>query len=306
VENKLDQLECDPGEFDNFLSLPPEYSDPASSKFVVFTAPFEKTTSYRKGTALGPEAILEASHQVELFDFELGRSAVEKGIATDRSLDAFCDGDYEKFDVAARAVATATMRRGATPVFIGGEHSISLAPAAAALELYPDLTVVQIDAHADLRDSYDGDRYSHASVMRRILEIDPGPPRVVQVGIRSGCAEEFRMAESESRIKMFTAAAIHSGRVSIDDILDSVKGRVYLTIDLDGIDPAEAPAVGTPEPGGLSWRWTLEFIERLCALSKPVAFDLVELCPIPGDFRSDFLSAKLIYRIIGLIAAQSE
>jgi len=126
------------------------------------------------------------------------------------------------------------------------------------------------------------------------------------VGIRSGCAEEFRTAESEPRIRMFTAAAIHSGRVSIDDILDSVKGRVYLTIDLDGIDPAEAPAVGTPEPGGLSWRWALEFIERLCALSKPVAFDLVELCPIPGDFRSDFLSAKLIYRIIGLIAGQAK
>jgi agmatinase len=286
--------------------LPPEYSDPESSEFVVFTAPFEKTTSYRKGAALGPNAILEASHQVELFDFEMGRSAVEKGIATDRSMDVFCDGDYERYDSAARAAALAAMRRGAAPVFIGGEHSISLAPAAAALELYPDLTVVQIDAHADLRDSYDGDRYSHASVMRRILDIAPGPARLVQVGIRSGCAEEFRLAESESRISMFTAAAIHSGRVSIDDILDGVKGPVYLTIDLDGIDPAEAPAVGTPEPGGLSWRWTLEFIERLCALSKPVAFDLVELCPIPGDFRSDFLCAKLIYRIIGLIAAQSK
>lgn len=290
------------GSFDNFLSLPPEYSGKDSPAFRVFTAPFERTTSYRRGAARGPRELIAASHQVELFDFEIGRKAFERGIATDRSLERYCGGGYEEFEAPAREAVSLSLERGEVPVLIGGEHSITPAGAASALAKFPDLTVVQIDAHADLRDNYEGGPYSHACVMRRILELGGGSPKLVQIGIRSACSQELRTAESENRIRMFPAQPIIRSEISFDDILSSVEGHVYLTIDLDGFDPTEVPGVGTPEPGGLCWRWAAEFFERLCGAAEVAAFDVVELCPIPGENRSEYFAAKLTYRLMGLIS----
>jgi agmatinase len=290
------------GSFDNFLSLPPEYSEKDAPAFRVFTAPFERTTSYRRGAARGPRELISASHQVELFDFEIRQSAFERGIATDRSLEQYCGGGYEEFDAPAREAVSRSLARGEVPVLLGGEHTVSLAGVAAALEKYPDLTVVQIDAHADLRENYDGDPHSHACVMRRILELGGGAAKLVQVGIRSLCTQELKTAESEDRIRMFPAKPILRSEISFDDIMSSVEGHVYLTVDLDGFDPSEVPGVGTPEPGGLSWRWAAEFLERLCGAAQVDAFDIVELCPVSGGNSSEYFAAKLTYRIMGLIS----
>jgi agmatinase len=302
MDNSDLEIENSAGSYDNFLSVPPEFSEKDAPAFRVFTAPFERTTSYRRGAARGPRELILASAQVETFDFEIGMRAYELGITTDRSLERFCGGEYTEFHEAARAAIGGSIGRGEVPVTIGGEHTVSLAGAAASLEKFPDLTVVQIDAHTDLRDSYEGDPHSHASVMRRMLELGAEFPRLVQIGMRSVSEQEARFAESHERTVVFPARRILAGEVLYGDIIRRARGNVYLTVDLDGFDPSEVPGVGTPEPGGLSWWWTVELIERLCGAAKVVAFDIVELCPIVGENRSEFLAAKLAYRIMGLIA----
>ncbi len=295
-------IEAYPTEYDNFLGLPPEYSERPDAAFRVITAPFEKTTSYRPGTRGGPEAIIKASQQVELHDFEIGLKAYERGIVTDRSLDGHCGGGFEEYDAAARAAVADAIEAGAVPILLGGEHTVSVSGIAAAFRKYPELTIVHIDAHADLRDSFEGDPHSHASAMRRALDLGEAAPSLVQIGIRSASSDEASLIASDKRISLFPAKAILNGDISYEEIMRRISKDVYITVDLDGFDPAEAPAVGTPEPGGLSWSWTIGLLERICGSKRVVAFDVVELCPLPEDSRSDFLAAKLVYRIIGLIS----
>ncbi len=289
-------------EYDNFLGLPAEYAERPDAAFRVFTAPFERTTSYRPGTRGGPEAIIKASRQVELYDFEIGIKVFEQGIATDRSLDPHCGRGFDEYDKAALAALARSFGDGAVPVLLGGEHTVSIPGIAAAAERYPELTVVHVDAHADLRDSFEEDKYSHASVMRRALDLGGEALKLVQIGVRSACSEEARLIESDKRISLFPAFAILNGDISFEEILRHIGENVYITVDLDGFDPSEAPGVGTPEPGGLSWNWTMGLLERICASKRIAAFDVVELCPMPGSDISDFLAAKLVYRIIGLIS----
>ncbi len=286
-----------------FLDLPPELAGREAAGALVLPIPYEVTTSYVRGTERGPAAILAASSQVEYFDEIHHDEPCRRGIHTLPPLD--CRGTPE--DVVARIEdrLRSLASEGAFVLALGGEHTISVGAAEGISRDVGDLTVVMVDAHADLRDRYEGSPLSHACVARRIAERRP----IVQVGVRSLSAEESAFIE-ESGITTVFASTIASERCAgggghahpawIDAALRSVEtDAVYLTLDLDGLDPSIMPAVGTPEPGGLLWHETLAFIEALFERKTVVAADVVELCPIPGMAAPDFLAARLAYKIAG-------
>jgi agmatinase len=186
---------------------------------------------------------------------------------------------------------------GKTVVSLGGEHTVSIGPVRALAERYHDLSVVQIDAHADLRDSYQNNRYSHACTMRRIRDITK---KTVGIGIRNISSEGAELAQAEN-IPLFFARDISGHDGWQEDAISELTDNVYLTIDLDGFDPSVIPGVGTPEPGGLGWYETLRFLRRLCECRNVVGFDVVELMPIPGNTISEFATAKLVYKLIGYL-----
>ncbi|MEW6201483.1 MAG: agmatinase, partial [bacterium] len=193
---------------------------------------------------------------------------------------------------------------GKIPVVIGGEHSVSLAPIEAAAAIYPELTVVQFDAHADLRSEYNGSPYSHASVIRRVLELPQPPRRVIQIGIRSMCPEEIRFVRDSGKVTILWGKDItadDAGRHLRMPPLKKITGKVYITIDMDAFDPSEVPAVGTPEPGGIRWHQAVDILSVIIGSADVVGFDVVELAPLRDGVASQFLAAKLIYRIMGLI-----
>jgi agmatinase len=280
----------------NFGNLPPENSDPETAKAIVIPFPYEATTSYRGGTKDGPAALLSASAQVELYDDELDWSPYEAGIATT----AFVWPsrlDYETPMRQLEEVVDAAMDKGLFPIVIGGEHAISVASVRAALKKHPDLAVLQIDAHADLRAAYDDTPHSHASAMARLVDL--GTP-LVQVGIRNISAEEMAWWREKKPSTIFWARDYCRGRHTVDEVLAALGDRpVFLTIDLDGLDPAILPGTGTPEPGGLGWYETLELLRALFTKRNVVGCDVVELAPIAGENVSEFLAAKLVYKLVG-------
>lgn len=279
-----------------FLGLPPEDCRLDRAKVAVIPAPFDQTTSYLPGTRFGPAAILNASKQVEFYDEELDREPYEIGIAT------LSEIEIEPAEIEAgmrrlEEVAAELDSRGIVPLTLGGEHSLTLAPVAALRRRYPDLSVLQLDAHLDLRDSYQGTKLSHASVMRRIRDL--GVPTVA-VGIRSVSREEADYVHAESA-PVFLAREIRSQGLPVDAILAELRNPVYLTIDLDAFDPAYVPGVGTPEPGGLTWDEGLRLVRALFERRQVVGIDVVELCPIPGQIVSEFFAAKLVNKLIGYL-----
>jgi len=287
---------------ENFGGLGPEHSTYQSARAVVFPVPLERTTSYETGTRRGPAAILAASRNLELYDEELGLEPYKKiGIATLPAIDTQ-EGTLERVLSDVHITALALFADGKFPVVLGGEHSLTPPLVSAAAKKFPDLTVLQIDAHADLRDSYQDNPASHACAMRRSVEICP----LVQVGIRSLSVEE---AEAIPRLRTKIHWAKDIARAPLDSWLPRVvadlSAHVYLTIDLDGFDPAYVPATGTPEPGGLDWHQVTSLVRAVAAQRKIVAMDVVELLPQPGDHASDFLAAKLIYKILGYIFCRS-
>jgi agmatinase len=281
--------------------LPPFGGDEARSPYeraraVVLPVPYEGTVSYGHGTSLGPEAILRASTQVELYDEQLAIEPYRAGIFTDRMLDV---RERSTQDVVARVKRRVgeLMDDGKWVVLLGGEHSITPGAVAAAAERHEGLHVVQLDAHADLRQSYEGSRFSHACAMARCVEIAP----VTAVGIRNYSREEADWIQRG--ISGYTI--VHGWEMEdetwIERVVRGVKDRnVYLTFDLDYFDPAILPATGTPEPGGGTWWPTLRFLGRLFESADVVAADVVELAPIPGLHHADFLAARLVHRMIGL------
>jgi agmatinase len=281
-----------------FLGLPAELQDPGRARVVVLPIPYEATVSWGSGTGAGPQAIIGASQQVELYD---GRTddepALRWGVHTLPALPCdFPSGDAMMEGIAAAAAPHASARK--LLLSLGGEHSISPAIVRGVLRARPaPLTVVQIDAHADLRDSYEGDRYSHACAMRRILEENSGP--AVQLGVRSWSLEEARfMREAGDRLSVFSMDRVR--RTGWDDLLREVRGLVegrdvYLTIDVDGLDPSVIPATGTPEPGGLAWAQALDLVTLVASESRLVALDCVELAPVPGLAMAEFAAARLLY-----------
>ena len=277
----------------NFGGIEPEYADFERALFVILPVPYDLTSTYRSGSRLGPAAILDASAHMELYDEELGQETYQCGIHTLPFLEPDARGPKEMVEAVRRKTAE-VVASGKIPVMLGGEHSISFGCVQALKERYPVLSVLQFDAHADLRDFYQGSPYSHASVARRISECC----QLVQAGIRSMSAEEAAFL-AESQVKSFSADYILEEKDWCEAIASHLKGYVYISVDLDALDPAFMPATGTPEPGGIGWKDMLRLIRAVSEKCRIRGFDVVELSPIPGLAAPDFLAAKLTYRMMG-------
>lgn len=285
----------------NFLGLDDEHSAYDTSAALVLPIPYEGTVSYGQGTREGPRAILEASRQVELYDRELDDEvALSYGIHTLPAIAPVVSGPAAMVDAIA-AYAEEQLRSGKLLVGLGGEHTVSAGMARAVRAVHGEFVMVQIDAHSDLRDEYEGSPYSHASIARRVFDMGA---TIVQFGIRSVCREEIDLIRAEpERLRVWFAEDVHAGG-HLAPLADLVRGKkVFLTIDLDGFDPALVAATGTPEPNGLSWSEGLEIIRTVAREANVVAIDCVELAPLPGQHASDFLAAKLVYKAIGLALA---
>jgi agmatinase len=269
------------------------FCDPATARVTIIPAPLEYSVCYMKGTEHGPQAILDASSQMELYDEELDWNPIEVGIFTRPALHYAGMSHAGALAVTGQA-AREVLQRGQLPLILGGEHSLSAPPIAAAREFFPDLTVVHIDAHGDLRDEYEGTRLSHACIERRVVEM--GIP-LTEIGIRSFSPEEAEFLKTRPDVAIVWDYQLAGGRAHIP--WERLSQHTYLTIDLDALDPAEMPAVGTPEPGGLRWYQLLDLLRELFNRTSVVAMDVVELCPMPGQARADFLAAKLVYKMIG-------
>lgn len=282
--------------YDNFLGLEPKLSDYRTAHFAVLPIPYDATTSFGVGTREGPRAIITASQQVEFYDVRLGRESLRQGVATLAPLEPDARGPEamtERIYQAARRV----IRDGKFLIALGGEHSVSAPLVRAVQARHKRLSVLQIDAHADLRASYQGTPHSHAAVMRRIHEL--GVP-AVGVGIRNYSADEARFIAAENK-PIFTARACHNSSEWIPRVVAGLSAEVYVTIDIDGFDPAYAPGTGTPEPGGLTWYQVVDLLEAVARKHTIVAVDLVEVRPLPPSTVTEFLAAKLLYRLIGLV-----
>ena len=283
---------------ENFLGLPEHHSNEKDSRFVVLPIPYEQTTTYIKGTRHGPQAIIGASQQVELYDEELGSEAYTTGIFTAQSLDLDTQPDDAHEDI--YQSVSEILKRGKTPVALGGEHTLTAGAVKAFAKKYQDLSVLQLDAHADLRDEYLGSKWNHACTTRRLLENAP----VVQAGIRSLSKEEADFIK-ENHVKVFYAHDVIK-KQPWEEIISNLSENVYLTIDLDVFDSGLMPSVGTPEPGGLRWYDVLGLIRSVARKRKIVGYDVVELCPQPGNIAPDFLAAKLIYKVISYITTSGK
>ncbi|GKS59773.1 agmatinase [Nitrospira sp.] len=294
---------------DNFLGLDEPWCDPSRAGVHVLLAPYEHTSSYIQGSDHGPGAIVTASHQVELYDEGLGHESFKAwgGIATAAPL--ALDGRTDRAAVdAIEAYVAPSVGAGKFAVTLTGEHTGALGAIRAYAQATPAMCVVQIDAHGDLRQAYQGNPYSHASVMARVVEDGLS---LVQVGVRSVCPEEIELMRRTPRISTFFAATIldplgpYGGLAGrwIPEVVKACSGPVYLTFDCDGLDPSIVPALGTPEPGGLGWYDTLNLVRALAAGPGIVGLDVSEIAPIDGFVAPQFSVARLIYRMLGIVHA---
>jgi agmatinase len=317
----------------SFLSLPNDRCNPLTARYRIIPVPYEKTVCFLGGTAKGPEAIMSVSDQMEPFDEELLCDWTRQGIATFPPIPS-ADTPEKMFDQIYQTVKQeAYFQPDKFPIFLGGEHSITPPIIRAASETYGTISVLQFDAHADLRDTYTGGKFSHASAMRRVLEITP---HLVGVGIRSFSEEEYtevglkfpsRIRPARQRRPVAGSQAFERGRSLPPDparvcpkqiatlitprmfmqerehcimtILERLTEYVYITVDIDVFDPAFAPGTGTPEPCGLDWFQVTEVLRRVCAAKKVVGADVVEVAPLGGNHVvTEFLAARLVAKII--------
>ena len=286
----------------NFLGIEDECSSYDTSRIAVLPIPYEHTVSYGGGTKDGPDAILEASHYVEFFDEETKREVYKEfGIATLEPLalaDKSDSGALEEIYQATKAV----LQDQKFFVGLGGEHTVSQATIAAHAELYKDLSVLQIDAHSDLRADYQGNKFSHASVMARVCEFIE-PRRIVQIGIRAQCIEEAEFIQAQG-VNTLYAHEIRAGKYTKllkywdDHAIEQLTENVYVTFDVDGFDPSIMPATGTPEPNGLFWHETMQLLRKLGQRKRVVGCDVVELAPMQGLHHPNLTSAKLVSKMI--------
>jgi len=273
----------------NFGYLPEEYSNPDNAKIVIIPVTYDGTSTWGKGADKGPEAIIESSANMELYDIETDFEVYKKGIFTDQLV-----GDLS-FPEDVVELLTGKVQyyieEGKFVVVIGGEHSDSIGSIKAHNEKYENLSVLQLDAHLDLRDEYNGSKYNHACVMARAKELCP----VVQVGIRSMDSSEKQFANKEN---IFFAKDIYNKSDWIGKVVSQLSEKVYITIDLDVFDPSIMPSTGTPEPGGLLWYDVLGLLRSVFKQKEVVGFDVAELCPDARNKAPDFLAAKLIYKLL--------
>jgi len=277
-----------------FLDTELDEIAPAAARFHVLPVPYEKTVSYGGGTAKGPAAILAASGQLERWDGTSDPGA--DGIYTWPAID--CRGKPEKVIASIAAAVAKILRLGKLPVVLGGEHTVTWGVMQGYLAAgVRDFGVVQIDAHADLRDEYHGDRLSHASVMRRIVEA--GIP-LFQLGNRAYCEEE-RAARARYNVRYLDADRLVPERIDAIALPEDFPKQVFFTLDVDGIDPSVLPATGTPVPGGLGWYQTLALFESVVRQRRIIGFDILEFAPIAGFHAFDFAAALLVYKLMGIV-----
>lgn len=277
---------------DHFLDMDDEFLQLESAAYVLLSVPYDGTSTFVKGADKGPQAILDASDSLELYDIQYDIDASKAGVYTDHH-----EYDLSTPEAMVKSVygrVSHFLDMGKRVAMVGGEHSVSVGAIRAMSERFPDLTVLQIDAHADLRDEYHGSPYNHACVMRRAQEY----ARVVQVGIRSVCEEEQCNIVPEN---IFYAHNVVGRTGWEDEVLERLTGNVYISFDLDGLDPSILPATGTPLPGGLQWYPTLNLLEKVFRARRVVGFDVVELCPQEGNVVSDVLAASLVYKMMGMM-----
>jgi agmatinase len=274
----------------NFGGIPPIYSSYDSSPIVILPVPFDATSTWIKGADRGPDAILEASANMELYDIDTDSEVYLKGIFTAEPTKE--KSSPEKLAAEVSYKVRKFLDDGKFVVTLGGEHSVTIGAAQAYTEKIPGLSVLQIDAHTDLRQEYEGSLFNHACVMARVREMCP----IVQVGIRSMDVGEKPFVAKD---RIFYAKDIVGARPGwMDEVIEKLDYHVYVTIDLDGFDPSIMPATGTPEPGGLSYYDVITLLKKLIVKKKLVGFDVVELCPNENNKASDFLATKLIYQIL--------
>jgi agmatinase len=278
----------------NFGGICPAHSM-RDALFVIVPVGYDLTSTYQPGSRRGPVAIIEASTNMELYDEELKKETYLAGIHTTSPVAIDARGSKNMINAVRKKIAKIAAQN-KIPVMLGGEHSISLGAVQALKEIFPKLKVLQLDAHADLRESYQGSPYSHASVARRISEICP----LVQVGIRSMSKEEADFLP-QSKVKSYSADFALEKKDWCETICKNLSGDVFVTIDLDVFDPSIMPSTGTPEPGGLYWQNVLRLLKLVSCSCQIRGFDVVELTPIPGIVAPDFMAAKLIYRFMGYI-----
>jgi agmatinase len=296
IPKKLDSLNWELPR--NFLGLDDDKSNFDNAKAVILPVPYEGTVSYGGGTGSGPSAIIEASRYIELYDQELDNEPYEVGIATLPELHLTGGGPTDAIAELREAYdALVDAAPGKFILTLGGEHSISSAPILSWADRMKGkkLTVLQFDAHTDLRTEYEGSEYSHAAVMHRVHK----NVELVAVGIRAITKEEMDLARASDNIHIFLADNIHTGEAWMDDVMSKLTDDVYISFDIDGFDPSLVPSTGTPEPGGLQWYPVLKLLRRVFKEKNVVAADIVELAPIPGLHAPDFLTAKLAYKMIG-------
>jgi agmatinase len=281
-----------------FAGLEPPYSDLQQAKAVILPVPYDSTSEWRSGSRHGPQAIIDASEYLELYDLELDREIYKVGISTLPRVEPLLSSPQDMIDRVYKIVKD-LIRKGKLVVLLGGEHSLSLGAVRAFKEAFPTLSVLQLDAHADLRDEYLGTKYGQACVMRRIFEICP----ICQVGLRSLSWEEKQFS-TQKKLKSLYMSDLLSSTTPTDWITDSLSQDVYITVDADVLDPSIMPAVGTPEPDGMSWRQIMDIVKAVTLHKHVVGFDLMEFCPAEGPLSCAFLLAKLAYRLIGCAVSQ--
>ena len=268
-----------------------EYTNSETAKVAILPVPYDGTSTWVKGADNGPAAILKTSYNLEFYDIETDSEVFRQGIFTEPPVEGF--QQPEQMAQVVRQRIEMLLKKEQFPVVLGGEHSVSIGAIEAMADRYENLTVLQLDAHSDLRDEYEGSRYNHACVMARAKERCP----IVQVGIRSmDACEKVNMDPG----RIFFAHDICDGqdRSWIDRAVGLLTDNVYLTIDLDVFDPSILPATGTPEPGGMGWYDVIALVKAVCRYRNLVGFDIVELCPRENMWGSDFLVAKLLYKIL--------
>ena len=282
----------------NFAGLSPPYSDFETARVVILPVPYDGTTEWHSGTRQGPRAIINASTYLELYDIELDQEVHKVGINTLPFVQPVLSSPEDMIN-SIYIIAKELIKQDKFVVMLGGEHSLSLGIIKALKEKYQDLSVLQLDAHADLRDEYLGTKYNNACVMRRVLECCP----ITQVGIRSLSLEEKQFL-NQNNMQPFYSSTLTPDLSAIPQIVNSLSNDIYISIDLDVFDPSAMSAVGTPEPGGMQWAEVLTILKTVARQKHVVGFDLMELCPGEGTAACAFLAAKLAYKLIGYCLLQ--
>jgi agmatinase len=273
----------------NYGGFPKEFTGYEKSPIVVLPVAYDGTSTWIKGADKGPQAIIDASPNMEFYDIETATEVCEKGISTDKVMSGF--KTPESMIEAVRKRTSGHLSKGKFVVLLGGEHSVSIGAVKAHAEAFKEFSVLQLDAHSDLRDEYEGSMYNHACVMARVKEMCP----IVQVGIRAIDSGEL---PNMDKGRVFFAEHIHDNDKWFDKAISQLRKNVYVTIDLDVFDPSIIPATGTPEPGGLGWYQVLRFLKKVGEQRNIVGFDVVELCPQKESKVSDFTASKLVYKLL--------